>query len=282
MDIQWPLVLFSLVAGTGGSLFAFVGLSELLGGSAKAKDVGTVVAIALVVLGGCFSVLHLASPIHVMSAVTNLLSFSGVSIELMLVGAVFVVAVAYLAVRKRTSSETAAKVLAVLGILFGVMLGFFCGHGYVIEAQPTWNTEILPLAYLGTSLACGAFLYGVLSAVKGDGSELRGKGSLFTLVAAIIAVVGMVAYAAFLGADAVSTQGLVFWGGVVVVGIVATLVVAVVGMSGFAKAQPLAVSVAGLCCAFVGGIAVRSLMWLCSTGYIDLFSHTVPSVMLNY
>ena len=33
MAIQWPLVLFSLLAGAGGAMLAFAGLSQLLGGS---------------------------------------------------------------------------------------------------------------------------------------------------------------------------------------------------------------------------------------------------------
>lgn len=86
MEIQWPLVLFSLLAGTGGALAAFVGLAGLLGGTRKVRETAALCSIVLVVLGGCFSVLHLASPLHAISAVTNLLSFSGVSIELMLVG----------------------------------------------------------------------------------------------------------------------------------------------------------------------------------------------------
>ncbi|WP_462134770.1 dimethyl sulfoxide reductase anchor subunit family protein [Slackia piriformis] len=281
MEIQWPLVLFSLLAGTGGSLFAFVGLSEFLGGSSKVRDAGSIVAIALIVLGGCFSVLHLASPLHAISAVTNLLSFSGISIELMLLGANFVVMLAYILVRKRSNATTPVKVLAVLGIAFGLMLGFFCGHGYVIDAQPTWNSETLPLAYLGTSLACGAFLYGTIVALKGDEKEFGGKLGVFTLGAAIVGAIGLVAYVAFLGIDAASSQALVLWGGVVVLGIVATLVISGLGAFGGGKMPAIAVGVSGLACAFVGGLAVRSLMWLCATGYIDLFSHTVPSVMMN-
>lgn len=281
MEIQWPLVLFSLLAGTGGSLFVFVGLSEFLGGSSKVRDAGSIVAIALIVLGGCFSVLHLASPLHAISAVTNLLSFSGISIELMLLGANFVVMLAYILVRKRSNATTPVKVLAVLGIAFGLMLGFFCGHGYVIDAQPTWNSETLPLAYLGTSLACGAFLYGTIVALKGDEKEFGGKLGVFTLGAAIVGAIGLVAYVAFLGIDAASSQALVLWGGVVVLGIVATLVISGLGAFGGGKMPAIAVGVSGLACAFVGGLAVRSLMWLCATGYIDLFSHTVPSVMMN-
>lgn len=281
MDIQWPLVLFSLLAGTGGSLFAFVGLSEFLGGSSKVRDAGSIVAMALLVLGGCFSVLHLASPLHAISAVTNLLSFSGISIELMLLGANFVVMLAYVLVRKRSNVTTPVKVLAVLGIVLGLMLGFFCGHGYVLEGQPTWNSETLPLAYLGTSLACGAFLYGTIVALKGDEKEFGGKLGVFTLGAAIVGAIGLVAYVVFLGIDAASSQALVLWGGVIALGIVATLAIGALGAFGGGKMPAIAVGVSGLACAFVGGLAVRSLMWLCATGYIDLFSHTVPSVMMN-
>lgn len=281
MDIQWPLVLFSLLAGTGGSLFAFVGLSEFLGGSSKVRDAGSIVAMALLVLGGCFSVLHLASPLHAISAVTNLLSFSGISIELMLLGANFVVMLAYVLVRKRSNATTPVKVLAVLGIVLGLMLGFFCGHGYVLEGQPTWNSETLPVAYLGTSLACGAFLYGTIVALKGDEKEFGGKLGVFTLGAAIVGAIGLVAYVVFLGIDAASSQALVLWGGVIALGIVATLVIGALGAFGGGKMPAIVVGVSGLACAFVGGLAVRSLMWLCATGYIDLFSHTVPSVMMN-
>ena len=172
MEIQWPLVLFSLLAGTGGALAAFVGLAGLLGGTRKVRETAALCSIVLVVLGGCFSVLHLASPLHAISAVTNLLSFSGVSIELMLIGINFVVMAAWLILARREGSEAGLKWVGVVGIVAGLALGFFCGHGYVIEGQPTWNTNVLPLAYLGSSLACGAFLYGVLAVKFGDDGEL--------------------------------------------------------------------------------------------------------------
>lgn len=153
MDIQWPLVLFSLVAGTGGSLFAFVGLSELLGGSDKTRDAGAACSAVLLALGGCLSVLHLAAPLHAISAVTNLLSFSGISIELMLLGANFAIMVAYLLVRRRSKATAPLRVLSVLGIVLGLMLGYFCGHGYVIEGQPHVEQRDAP-PRLPRQLAC--------------------------------------------------------------------------------------------------------------------------------
>ncbi len=73
----------------------------------------------------------------------------------MLLGLTFVVALAYAIVVKRLRNALAAKALAVVGGILELALGYFCGHGYVIEAQPTWMHE--SLAYFGTALACGAF-----------------------------------------------------------------------------------------------------------------------------
>ena len=109
MDIQWPLVLFSLIAGTGGSLFAFVALSELVGGKDKTRFAATVTVLVLIVVGGCLSMLHLASPQNAFAALTNIFSFSGISIELMLLGLTFVAAAAYAIVVKRVRNAAAAK-----------------------------------------------------------------------------------------------------------------------------------------------------------------------------
>ena len=94
MDIQWPLVLFSLIAGTGGSLFAFVALTELVGGKDKTRFAATVTVLVLIVVGGCLSMLHLASPQNAFAALTNIFSFSGISIELMLLGLLLVCGIA--------------------------------------------------------------------------------------------------------------------------------------------------------------------------------------------
>ena len=193
MDIQWPLVLFSLIAGTGGSLFAFVALSELVGGKGKTRFAATVTALVLIVVGGCLSMLHLASPQNAFAALTNIFSFSGISIELMLLGLTFVAAAAYAIVVKRVRNAAAAKVLALVGGVLGLALGYFCGHGYVIEAQPTWMHESLPLAYFGTSLACGAFAYDIIASRLGDGKEeLRGRMPVALMVCTTISAVAVV------------------------------------------------------------------------------------------
>lgn len=279
MEIQWPLVLFSLFAGTGGTVFAFVGLSELLGGARKPREMAAAVSLAMMVAGGCFSVLHLASPLHALSAVTNLLSFSGISVELMLLGATFVVAAVYLVlVRRGSAGAGVVKAIAVIGLVLGLMLAFFCGHGYVIEGQPTWNTNLLPCAYLGTCLACGAFTFGLVWAFSGEG-EFPSWMKASMLVAGVLAALSALGYALFLGSAAVA-EPVLLWIGVVACAVVGTLAAAVAAWRGSTSSAKL-VCAAGLVCSVAGGLSVRMLMWVCATGFVNLFAHTVPSVMMN-
>lgn len=282
MVIQWPLVLFSLLAGTGGSMLALTGLSVLIGGSHTVRRRAVLCALILLVAGGLCSMFHLASPLNAISAVTNLLSFSGISIELMLLGANFIIGVVYLILTREDKHTSALKVVAVLALIFGISIGFFCGHGYVIDAQPTWNTETLPIAYLGTSLALGAFIYAFFAVLaKESDRELGAKLWIVVLIATLVNAVGIIAYSLFLGFDTAGAQGLVFWGGAMVVGVLAVVVCGVIGISKYGQQIAIPLSVVGTACSIVGGIAIRSIMWTCATGYIDLFSHTIPSVMLN-
>lgn len=280
MEIQWPLVLFSLIAGTGGSLFAFVALSELLGGKEKTRFAATVTSLVLIVAGGCLSMLHLASPQNAFAALTNIFSFSGISIELMLLGLTFVAALAYAIVVKRLHNAMAAKVLAVIGGILGLALGYFCGHGYVIEAQPTWMHESLPLAYFGTALVCGAFAYDAIASRCGTAAEeLSGRMPIALVVCAGIATATLISYVGFLGFPAEGNEVLL-WGGIVACGMLGTVVAASVRLL-TPQVPAFPIDVAGLLCAVVGGVSIRMLMWVCATGYLNLFAHTVPSVMLN-
>lgn len=289
MAIQWPLVLFSLLAGAGGAVLAFTGFSALLGGSATARRRAAWTALVFLVVGGLCSVAHLASPLNAISAVTNLLSFSGISIELMLLAANFIAGVAYLVLTREEASGAAVRVVAVLAIAFGIAIGFFCGHGYVIDAQPTWNSETLPLAYAGTSLALGGFVYALIasSAPKPHPSGNdpaqgeRAKLARGVLATAILGAVGTAAYLLFLGIDAAAAHGALFWGGAVVCGIIGTLACAVINLTPAAAKGAIPLAIAGIACALVGGIAVRMLMWVCASGYIDLFSLGIPSVIMN-
>lgn len=271
--IQWPLVLFSLLAGAGGCAFAFAGASEFVGGTKRARFVVGVVSLVLVVVGGLFSVLHLASPQHVMAAVRHVFSFSGVSVELMVLGLVVVVGVAYLVLSKRSGVEGARKGFAVAGIVLGLLLAFVTGHGYVISAKAAWFTEILPIAYLGTSLAAGALLF-LLVSLAADKEFSAKPWGVPVLAASIVGAVTIVAYLAYLQSAGFDVSQALVTGLAVVCGIVVAIgcSIAILRCAAGGNRQTLTVLAAvGFVGALAGGLAVRLLMWLFSEGFMELF-----------
>ncbi len=56
-------------------------------------------------------------------------------------------------------------------------MAFVVGNGYVMESQPNWNNIALPLAYLGSGLACGATLFAALA-----GKDEKAQAALRNLV----------------------------------------------------------------------------------------------------
>lgn len=269
MAIEWSLVLFSLLAGCGGGALVFVGLSELFKVAEKPRFNVTLIATILIVAGGCFSVLHLQRPDRIMWAAQNVFSFSGISIELIFVGLCVVLGIVYLVLCKRGSAATARKVIAILALMCGLLLAFFTGHGYVIESRANWNTEMLPLAYTGTALAAGGFLFLLMAAVqKVDAAEFK-KMALWGIIAAALCAVTLIAYVAAIGFDAAAVNGVLLWGGIIICGVVATVAAAVLAY--LKPASGAAFAGVGLVAALVAGLALRALMWLVGTGFYSLF-----------
>lgn len=282
MAIQWSLVLFSLLAGTAGSLMAVVAVSEMSEGAKGTRLVATIMALILLAVGGCFSVTHLESPQNVIAAVTNLLSFSGISIELALLAVTGILALAYLLVTIRSSADKARKALSVLSGIAGLFLAYFCGHGYVIDAQPTWDSAALPFAYLGTCMVLASFLFFLASCARGNGDCEQPWAKSVVLVSAIVCAISSLAYCLHLS---FSVQGyeLLLWGGIVALGTVGLLIVAALW---FAKGREPRYAIplcsAGAVCSLVGGLSVRVIMWGSATGFLNLLVTTSgPIVFLN-
>lgn len=272
MAIQWPLLIFSLLAGCGGVTLASAGVAELMGIGKKTRFIAVVVALVLLVVGGCASVLHLAQPSNIMAAAANVFSFSGISVELIMLGLNVIVGAVYLVIVGRGGSTSAAKAMGVIGIVTGLIMAFVVGNGYVMEAQPLWNTPTLPLAYLGSGLACGATLFASLMTARGEDAADVAKFGTIALVAAVIEAVTFLAYGAVIG---FACDAAVYWGGAIVVGCAGAIACAVV-----ARKTPAAWY--GACaCALVGGIAIRAVMWMIGTGFIDGFAAAASRVVLG-
>ncbi len=267
-EVAWPLVLFSAIAGAGGALAAFVGLSHLLGKVKEGRFIGSLVALALFVIGGCCSVAHLALPQNMMAAATNIFSFSGVSVELIMLGLSFVVVAVYAILIKREAPEIACKVFAVLSIICGLVLAFVCGHGYVIESRQYWDTNLLPLAYLGTSLPLGGFIFVVIASIKkADATEIKGLAP-WIIAATAISIVTTVAYMIFCGADVLGRDIVTTAFAICICGIVGIIACTAAFLKVNEKMRTN-VAVFAIVLALIGSVGVRVLMWNASDPFFN-------------
>ena len=269
--IQWPLVLFSMLAGCGGCCFAFAGVAGALGESTTVTLWATGVSLVLVVVGAVCSMMHLATPRHAFAAVTHLLSFSGISVELIMLGVVSALMVAYGAACLWFDNELVRLVLGMAGALAGVVLAFVTGHGYLISSKPTWNTKKLPLAYTGTALVAGGFLYAAVSVATGGVWAMELPMKLLLAACAVFSAVTVAAYLGHLGMQTAKKNPTLFWVGIVVCGLVVPLACAAILLAPLPSMAFVAVAAVGFVAAMAGGLSLRMLMWIVGAGFLFFF-----------
>lgn len=269
--IQWPLVLFSMLAGCGGCCFAFAGVAGALGESTTVTLWATSVSLVLVVVGAVCSMMHLATPRHAFAAVTHLLSFSGISVELIMLGVASVLMAAYGAACLWFDNELVRLVLGMAGALAGVVLAFVTGHGYLISSKPTWNTKKLPLAYTGTALVAGGFLYAVVSVATGGVWAMELPVKLLLAACAVFSAVTVAAYLGHLGMQTAKKNPTLFWVGIVVCGLVVPLACAAILLAPLPSMAFVAVAAVGFVAAMAGGLSLRMLMWIVGAGFLFFF-----------
>ena len=269
--IQWPLVLFSMLAGCGGCCFAFAGVAGALGESTTVTLWATGISLVLVVVGAVCSMMHLATPRHAFAAVTHLLSFSGISVELIMLGVVSALMAAYGAACLWFDNELARLVLGIAGAVAGVVLAFVTGHGSLISSKPTWNTKKLPLAYTGTALVAGGFLYAVVSVATGGVWAMELPVKLLLAVCAVFSAVTVAAYLGHLGMQTAKKNPTLFWVGIVVCGLVVPLACAAILLAPLPSMAFVAVAAVGFVAAMAGGLSLRMLMWIVGAGFLFFF-----------
>ena len=269
--IQWPLVLFSMLAGCGGCCFAFAGVAGALGESTTVTLWATGISLVLVVVGAVCSMMHLATPRHAFAAVTHLLSFSGISVELIMLGVVSALMAAYGAACLWFDNELVRLVLGIAGAVAGVVLAFVTGHGYLISSKPTWNTKKLPLAYTGTALVAGGFLYAAVSVATGGVWAMELPVKLLLAACAVFSAVTVAAYLGHLGMQTAKKNPTLFWVGIVVCGLVVPLACAAILLAPLPSMAFVAVAAVGFAAAMAGGLSLRMLMWIVGAGFLFFF-----------
>ena len=256
MEIQWSLVLFTVLTGAGGWMLACVAVDEFAGKTRNTNKIAVVAAAVVACLGGIASVTHLSYPEHIMCALSH--PMSGIFVEVALTGLMAVCAIVYFALLVRGASDAGRKAFAVLGAAFGVLLSFMAGESYMMTSQLAWNTPLLPLGYAGTAMPLGVALYLALAAWRKE-SDL-GLYAKLLLVGGVVAALTAALYGAVSGAGA--DQALLVWGLAVCVGGAAP---AALGLLASKKPeQALMCALAAAACCLIGATAYRCVMWLAS------------------
>ncbi|MEF9875565.1 MAG: DmsC/YnfH family molybdoenzyme membrane anchor subunit [Gordonibacter sp.] len=292
MEVQWPLLIFSVLLGITSGSFVFLGVGELKNKFAEVRFMGALIALVFLAVGGCASVFHMGHPERATHLLGNL--GSGLSMELFTVGITGLVAIVYV-VLSRKDYPGARKVFGVIAAVLGLVLPVVAGMSYLIAARPAWDSAALPLMYLGAGLAMGSLLMAGLVLLRGNAKEEGGFALRLALAGVAIMVVTAVAYVIWVAiapfpAPSRSIERLIsgdlavmFWLGVVLVGMVApaaltalACVKATKGESGSGSVEPKKLATymfVAFACTAVGTIVLRVIMYALGTSVEQFIYH---------
>jgi len=282
MEIQWPLVFFTLLAGLGAGTFAMVAISEWWGKAERARLPGAVTVLVALAAAGVASVLHLGHPERIFNALGHV--GSGIFFEMLLIGLTGLAAVAYILALRAGSSAATRKGIATVGLVLAAMLAFIVGYSYVLPSRPAWNTLLLPLLFIASAAVLGCFCFYLWAALRGaDEGTIAGLNRA-TLIALAAQAVLLIAFLVHLAASPFPNPtrsplrllagdlALVFWVGLVLIGLLVPGLLAMRSRTGKASGlAPVVAAALGLICVVVGGIALRAPMYVLGTSIEQFF-----------
>lgn len=270
MEIQWSLALFTAISGTGACLFSAAVLQALLGKGELPTRLECIVAFVLLAVGGCISATHI---IYHLDRIVEALNHptSGIFVEAMGVAIMCALIALYFLLMWRGVSKGVLRVVAIIGMVVGVIFAFECGNSYYMESRPAWTTYSLPGAYCTTGIAAGAALNLLMKVIaKREEREVSFAG----LLVIIGGVLGIVVSAAF------CLQAVPYYGTAEAGAAAWTVVLFVTEALGIAcgavawkrpAACRLAMGAASLAACLVAAVAMRVVMWLLGTQVLNFF-----------
>jgi anaerobic dimethyl sulfoxide reductase subunit C (anchor subunit) len=283
MELQWPLMIFTLFVCLGAGTFGVTGLLAGLGRAQEVQIPATVVSLVAIVIGGIASFLHLQHWDRIFNGFGHLTS--GITQELIGIVVFVVVAVIYLVLARRGKIPSWAGWLA---LVISVALVVVMSLSYAMSARPVWDSPLLWLYYLAGAILSGALVVSVLASVKKTEDALIAK---IALGGAALTLVVLVAYAIYIPSVASSftsvgnyfdpthptkvmadpqgmlsgflagDQALLFWGGALVVGAL------IPGVAAFLTMKQKGTTAAGIAsvaivCALAGGLCFRVVLYV--------------------
>ncbi len=156
MEIQWMLVLYSLFMGLSVGPFALLALTDACGKRPALCTWASLVGLVCTVIAGIFAFLHLGKPtaaVYVFSNFgspitqeTTFVLLTGLAAALLTGMSLF----GWMPGQRRT--------VAWVGLVLAVVSVVMIAEIYLLPARPAWNTWLLPLTLLASSLINGLLL----------------------------------------------------------------------------------------------------------------------------
>ncbi|MEY8461102.1 hypothetical protein AALA69_08255 [Eggerthellaceae bacterium 24-137] len=285
MELQWPLIIFTLFMCLGAGILFAAGLAAVRGEDDAVKLPSIVATTACMVLGGFASALHLHHWERIFNGFGHLTS--GITHELIGIVVVMAAVILYFALFR---GKKTAKWMGVVAMAASVLLIVLMTHSYAMPARPVWNVPFMYLVYLGNMGLFGFLSLGIMGAATKSDTSFAMKAAL---VSGVVQLIGCLGFATLvtgladsfssLGYYFMSTDpsaplkdpgvallgltsfdlGLIYWGVTVLIGCVVPLAAAVVlGLRKGEGDRACGVMVAALACALVGGVAFRMVFFL--------------------
>lgn len=287
MEVQWSLIIFTLLVCLSAGMFTGLGILSLLGKGKQLQLPALITAAGATVLGGLASFTHLQHWERFFNGFAHL--SSGITQELIAIAVMALIMVIYFfQLRKK---GTLPKWTAALAIASGVAVVVVMTTSYLMPARPVWATPLLYAFYLAQALVAGASGLWVVAAIT-TAEGTHPTLARITLAGGVAVVVSLVAYAAYIGSvnltevghyfdptlptkETATTAGYLtqllagtlapyFWASLIVGGVIP----ATAGFLGMRRAgtqrgaAALALPIVALITALAGGICFRVILYL--------------------
>lgn len=290
MEIQWSLVLFAALSAWGAGTYAACAVfSGLLGWARPARQSALLLSAGALVVGAIASMTHLGHLDRIFGVLAN--PGSGIFVEGLSAALLVVVIAVWLVAASRGASDSAIKAIAVVGLVPALVLTVAVGSSYLMASKPAWDVIALPLLSVVTAATLGVITFCALADAKAENAAAMKKMSQVAVAVVAIQAVFVALYLIMVaGADfqhdsravtRVLTGDLapLFWGGVVIMGIVVPLAAslwqgrsyraAADGGAAAAQGSVSAVLLAAVVCLVLAAVAFRVVMFSMGSSIIN-------------
>ena len=173
MELQWPLILFTVLVAWSAGLFGAQSLAVLRGDGGRAQMPALVASVVLLAVGGIAVFFHLEHWERIFNGFGHLTS--GITQELIAIVVVVALMVVYFVFLRKGSGVP--KWLAALSLAMSVVLVAVMAHSYTMAARPAWDSVLWIAAVLGEACVLGPVSFLVVLAASSTMAAARPRGA---------------------------------------------------------------------------------------------------------